>query len=126
MRRSRRICRGGVHPHRIHRRRRRNKDHQQRLNLDLVLRGNAKLVEEFRGRVGITDRMAPLRFVRQVSRFRDDIEERAHVQVEGELRSREYQRDGAKQKVFECRLESILKLDRAARRDEDRSDHSES
>ncbi len=42
----------------------------------------------------------------------------AHVQVEGELRSREYDKDGVKHKVFECRLESILKLDRAARREE--------
>jgi single-strand DNA-binding protein len=41
-----------------------------------------------------------------------------HVRVEGELRSREYDKDGVKHKVFECRLESILKLDRAARREE--------
>jgi single-stranded DNA-binding protein len=37
----------------------------------------------------------------------------AYVKVEGELRGREYEKDGMKRKVFECRLESILKLDRA-------------
>jgi hypothetical protein len=37
--------------------------------------------------------------------------ELAH-QVEGELRGREYEEDGLKHQVFECRLESILKLDR--------------
>ena len=37
------------------------------------------------------------------------------MQVEGELRGREYEKDGVKHKVFECCLESILKLDRAER-----------
>ena len=41
----------------------------------------------------------------------------AHVEVEGELRSREYERDGSAHRVFECRVESILKLDRAARQE---------
>ena len=39
----------------------------------------------------------------------------AHIQVKGELRSREYEKDGVNHRVFECRIESILKLDRAAR-----------
>jgi len=67
-----------------------------------------------------------LRFVRKVGRFRRNLEERAHVQVEGELRGREYEKDGVKHKVFECRLESILKLDRAERRGADESDGPES
>jgi hypothetical protein len=46
--------------------------------------------------------------------------------VEGELRGREYEKDGMKHKIFECRLESILKLDRAERRGEDESGGSES
>ena len=50
--------------------------------------------------------------------FAAGLKKGAHVQVEGELRSREYDQDGVKHKVFECRLESILKLDRAARRGE--------
>ena len=41
-----------------------------------------------------------------------------HLQVEGELRSREYQREGASHRVWEIRAESILKLDRAERQDE--------
>jgi single-strand DNA-binding protein len=49
----------------------------------------------------------------------------AHVQVEGELRAREYEKDGVKHKIFECRLESILKLDRAERRADDETDDSQ-
>ena len=41
-----------------------------------------------------------------------------HLQVEGELRSREYERDGVKHRIWEVRTESILKLDRAERRQE--------
>jgi single-strand DNA-binding protein len=41
----------------------------------------------------------------------------AHMQIEGELRSREYQKDGAKLRVWECIAESILKLDRAERQE---------
>jgi single-strand DNA-binding protein len=58
--------------------------------------------------------------------FAATLKKGAHVQVEGELRGREYEKDGAKHKVFECRLESIVKLDRAERREEDQSDRSES
>ena len=50
--------------------------------------------------------------------FAAGLKKGAHLQVEGELRSREYDKDGVKHKVFECRLESLLKLDRAARRKE--------
>ena len=46
----------------------------------------------------------------------------SHVLVQGALRSREYEKDGVKHKVFECRLESILKLDRAERRGENDAD----
>ena len=41
-----------------------------------------------------------------------------HLQVEGELRSREYQREGASHRVWEVRTDSILKLDRAERQEE--------
>ena len=58
--------------------------------------------------------------------FAATLKKGAHVQVEGELRSREYEKDGMKHKVFECRLESILKLDRAERRGADESDGPES
>ena len=39
----------------------------------------------------------------------------AHVLVEGSLRSREYQRDGVKHRIYECKADSILKLDRPGR-----------
>ena len=55
--------------------------------------------------------------------FAAGLKKGAHVQVEGELRSREYDKDGVKHKVFECCLESILKLDRAARREEPDAGH---
>ncbi len=42
----------------------------------------------------------------------------AHLQVEGELRSYEYEKDGAKQRVWECRAYRIAKLDRIERADE--------
>jgi single-strand DNA-binding protein len=50
--------------------------------------------------------------------FAAGLKKGAHVQVEGELRSREYEKDGVGHKIFECRLDSILKLDRAARHEE--------
>jgi single-strand DNA-binding protein len=54
--------------------------------------------------------------------FAATLKKGAHVQVEGELRGREYEKHGVKHKVFDCRLESILKLDRAERRGADESD----
>ena len=39
----------------------------------------------------------------------------AHVLVEGSLRSREYEKDGFKHRMYECKADSILKLDRAER-----------
>src|SRR5690242_18943971 len=42
----------------------------------------------------------------------------AHLQVEGELRSYEYEKDGVKQRVWECRAYRIHKLDRIERADE--------
>jgi hypothetical protein len=77
-------------------------------------------------RVGIPHRVAPLRFVRRLADFAATFKKGANVQVEGELRSREYEKDGVKHRVFECRLESVLKLDRAERRGADESDGPES
>jgi single-strand DNA-binding protein len=39
----------------------------------------------------------------------------SHLQLEGELRSREYEKDGVKCRVWEVRTDSILTLDRAER-----------
>ncbi len=47
--------------------------------------------------------------------FAATLKKGAHVQVEGPLRSREYEKDGIKHRLFECKAESILKLDRAER-----------
>jgi single-strand DNA-binding protein len=58
--------------------------------------------------------------------FAATLKKGAHVQVEGELRCREYEKDGVKHKVFECCLESILKLDRAERHGENEFEGPES
>lgn len=42
----------------------------------------------------------------------------AHLQVEGELRSREYERDGVKRRIWECKAYRIAKLDRIERADD--------
>jgi single-strand DNA-binding protein len=57
----------------------------------------------------------------------------AHVAIEGELRSREYQRELAvgpqkttvTQRVWEVRVDSVLKLDRAAKRETAEESHQE-
>jgi single-strand DNA-binding protein len=46
----------------------------------------------------------------KLSDFAAGLKKGSHVQIEGEHRSREYDKDSVKHKVFECRLESILKL----------------
>ena len=50
--------------------------------------------------------------------FAAGLKKGAHLQVEGELRSREYQKDGATHRVFEIRTKSILKLARAQQQTE--------
>jgi single-strand DNA-binding protein len=42
----------------------------------------------------------------------------SHLMVQGAVRSREYERDGVKHRVFELRADTIAKLDRAERRQE--------
>jgi single-strand DNA-binding protein len=50
--------------------------------------------------------------------FAAGLKKGAHLQVEGELRSREYQKDGVTHRVSEIRTKSILKLDRAQQQTE--------
>jgi single-strand DNA-binding protein len=50
----------------------------------------------------------------KLGEFAATLKKGAHVQVEGELRSRECDKDGVADRIFECRVESVLKLDRAA------------
>ena len=51
----------------------------------------------------------------KLSEFAKSLTKGAHVRVEGELRSREYSsnKTGVKQRAWEIRVDSILKLDRA-------------
>jgi single-strand DNA-binding protein len=51
----------------------------------------------------------------KLSEFASTLKKGAHIQVEGELRSREYdsKKTDSKQRVWEIRVDSILKLDRA-------------
>jgi single-strand DNA-binding protein len=51
----------------------------------------------------------------KLAEFAGTLTKGAHIQVEGELRSREYdsKKADSKQRVWEIRVDSILKLDRA-------------
>ena len=51
----------------------------------------------------------------KLSEFAGTLTKGAHVQVEGELRSREYdsKKTDSKQRIWEIKVDSILKLDRA-------------
>ena len=55
---------------------------------------------------------------KRLAEFALELPKGAHLQVEGELRSYEYERDGVKQRVWECRAYRIAKLDRIERADE--------
>ena len=64
-----------------------------------------------------------------LSEFAGTLTKGAHVQVEGELRSREYssKKSESKQRIWEIRVNSILKLDRAEKaspEDHEREDAS--
>ncbi len=55
---------------------------------------------------------------KRLAEFALELPKGAHLQVEGELRSYEYEKDGVKQRVWECRAYRIAKLDRIERADE--------
>jgi single-strand DNA-binding protein len=56
----------------------------------------------------------------KLSEFAGTLTKSAHIQVEGELRSRQYsKKTGSKQRLWEIRVDSILKLDRAEASPED-------
>ena len=61
----------------------------------------------------------------KLSEFAKTLTKGAHVQVEGELRSREYEskQKNSKQRVWEVRVSSILKLDRAEKASPEDQDH---
>src|SRR5437588_12822898 len=63
----------------------------------------------------------------KLSEFAKTLTKGAHVQLEGELRSREYEskKTDTKQRVWEIRVDSILKLDRAEKAAPEDQDHDE-
>ena len=63
----------------------------------------------------------------KLSEFAKTLTKGAHIQVEGELRSREYQskKTATKQRAWEIRVASILKLDRAEKAAPEDQDHDE-
>ena len=64
----------------------------------------------------------------KLSEFAKTLAKGAHIKVEGELRSREYasKKTGSKQRVWEIRVASILKLDRAEKAALEAEDHDDS
>lgn len=64
----------------------------------------------------------------KLSEFAKTLTKGAHIQVEGELRSREYtsKKTDAKQRVWEIRVASILKLDRAEKAGPEDHEHDDS
>jgi single-strand DNA-binding protein len=63
----------------------------------------------------------------KLGEFAGTLKKGAHLQVEGELRSREYdsKKNGQKQTVWEIRLSSILKLDRGEKAGPEEQEHEE-
>jgi single-strand DNA-binding protein len=63
----------------------------------------------------------------KLSEFAKTLTKGAHVQVEGELLSREYEskKTNSKQRVWDIRVSSILKLDRAEKSTPEDQDHDE-
>jgi single-strand DNA-binding protein len=51
----------------------------------------------------------------QFATYAAGLKKGAHVFVEGSLRSREYEKDGVKHRIYECKADSVLKLDRPER-----------
>ena len=63
----------------------------------------------------------------KLSDFAKTLTKGSHIQVEGELRSREYdsKKTDTKQRVWEIRVASILKLDRAEKAPPEDQEHDE-
>ncbi|MGC2160589.1 MAG: single-stranded DNA-binding protein [Silvibacterium sp.] len=63
----------------------------------------------------------------KLSEFAGTLKKGAHIQVEGELRSREYdsKKTDSKLRIWEVRVDSILKLDRAEKATPEEQEHDE-
>src|SRR2546427_1366588 len=55
---------------------------------------------------------------RKLAEYAKTLVKGSHLMVQGSLRSREYEKDGVKHRVFELRADAIAKLDRAERKEE--------
>ena len=55
--------------------------------------------------------------VLQLAEYGRTLAKGSHVMVQGSVRTREYEKDGVRHRVFELRADSIGKLDRAERRE---------
>jgi len=63
----------------------------------------------------------------KLAEFAGTLKKGTHLQVEGELRSREYdsKKAGTKQTIWEIRLNSVLKLDRAEKASPEEQEHED-
>ena len=63
----------------------------------------------------------------KLAEFAGTLKKGAHLQVEGELRSREYdsKKAGTKQTIWEIRVSSVLKLDRAEKSSPEEQEHED-
>ena len=61
----------------------------------------------------------------KLSEFAGTLKKGAHVQIEGQLRSREYEskKTDSRQRIWEIRVDSILKLDRAEKASAEDQEH---
>jgi single-strand DNA-binding protein len=61
----------------------------------------------------------------KLAEFAGALKKGAHLQIEGELRSREYdsKKAGTKQTIWEIRVSSVLKLDRAEKSSPEEQEH---
>src|ERR1700758_34349 len=62
----------------------------------------------------------------KLSEFARTLTKGAHLQIEGELRSREYdsKKTDARQRIWEIRVDSMLKLDRAEKASPEEQEHN--
>ena len=63
----------------------------------------------------------------KLAEFAGTLKKGAHLQIEGELRSREYdsKKAGTKQTIWEIRVGSVLKLDRAEKSSPEEQEHED-
>jgi single-strand DNA-binding protein len=58
----------------------------------------------------------------RLAEYAKTLQKGSHLLVQGAIRSREYDKDGVRQRIVELRADTIAKLDRAVRRQESDAD----